>query len=230
MTNKMFLSAISPAKANRLYWLGRYSERVCTALHILRKYYDAIIDHEDTDAPSVFCSKMGIPCEYSQNSREWVHKYLYSTELSYSVINMLERVKDNAILLREELKSESLQYIELAINYMKEAGEKDLKLYDIQFITDTMYSFWGAAEDRIYNSKVRDLITTGKCIEKLDLYIRFEYEADRIEDIVTRLERLDAFDSVLYNEEDLENFKKNLETSDYNTYDALCVVNSLFAA
>ncbi len=229
MTTKMLLSAISPAKADRLYWLGRYSERVCTVLHILRKYYDAIIDHEYTDAHKEFCSKMGIPCEY-ESSREFVHKYLYDDSLSYSVINMLERVKDNAILLREELKSESLQYVELAINYMKEAGVRDLKLYEIQFITDVMYSFWGALEDRIYNSKVRALIDSGKYIEKLDLYIRFGYEVERIEDIMSRLERVEAFESDLYNTTDFENLKQRINVPGFSTIETLNVVNALFAA
>lgn len=229
MTTKMFLSAISPAKADRLYWLGRYSERVCTALHILRKYYDAIIDDEHTEAHKEFCSKMGIPCEYD-NAREFVHKYLYDATLSYSVTNILERVKDNAILLREELKSESLQYIELAINYMKRAGEKDMKLYEIQYVTDIMYSFWGAVEDRIYNSKVRDLIVSGKYIEKLDLYIRFRYETERIEDILSRLERVDAFESDFYNTTDFESLKQRINVPGYSTADTLSVVNNLFAA
>ncbi len=225
----MFLSAISPAKANRLYWLGRYSERVCTALHILRKYYDEIIDNENSVAHIEFCNKMGIDCNYA-NSREFVNKYLYDTTSSVSVINMLERVKDNAILLREELKSESLQYIELAINFMKKAEKNGLKLYELQYVTDIMYSFWGAIEDRIYNSKVRDIIETGRFIEKLDLFIRFNYETSRIEDIMTRLERVETFASDFYNTTDFANLKQRIGLPGFNSIETLSVVNSLFAA
>lgn len=225
----MFLSAISPAKADRLYWLGRYSERVCTVLHILRKYYDAIIDHEYTEAHKEFCSKMGIPCQY-ESSREFVHKYLYNSACTYSVINMLERVMDNAILLREELKSESLQYIEMAINFMKDAGKKDLKLYEIQYVTDIMYSFWGAVEDRIHNGKVRDIIETGKYIEKLDLYIRFGYDTTRIEDVLDRLKRVETFESEFYNTADLDELKERISISDSTSLDMLNVVNNIFAA
>lgn len=35
---------ISAMKANRLYWLGRYTERVYTSLHFLRRCYDRMID------------------------------------------------------------------------------------------------------------------------------------------------------------------------------------------
>ena len=35
---------ISASKANQLYWLGRYQERVYMTLHLLRKCYDQMID------------------------------------------------------------------------------------------------------------------------------------------------------------------------------------------
>ena len=40
---------ISAAKANRLYWLGRYEERVYLTLHLLRKCYDKMIDGTPED-------------------------------------------------------------------------------------------------------------------------------------------------------------------------------------
>ena len=36
-------------KANRLYWLGRYTERVYISLHLLRRYYDRMIDGQPKD-------------------------------------------------------------------------------------------------------------------------------------------------------------------------------------
>ena len=39
-----YTATISAAKANRLYWLGRYAERAYLNLHLLRKYYDKTID------------------------------------------------------------------------------------------------------------------------------------------------------------------------------------------
>ena len=45
MTQKNLISA---TKANSLYWLGRYEERVYITLHLLRKCYDKMIDGELT--------------------------------------------------------------------------------------------------------------------------------------------------------------------------------------
>lgn len=35
---------LSPSKANSLYWLGRYTERVYLELHLLRLCFDKMID------------------------------------------------------------------------------------------------------------------------------------------------------------------------------------------
>ena len=37
-------TTISAVKANRLFWLGRYVERAYLNLHLLRRYYDRMID------------------------------------------------------------------------------------------------------------------------------------------------------------------------------------------
>lgn len=179
--------AISPAKASRLYWLGRYSERVCTVLHMLHKDYDEVLDNESTNVHKSFCTRLGIPCE-EENARQFLKDFLYNREKEYSVINMLERVKDNAILLREELKSESLAYVEMAINYMKKAQEDESRLYDLQPVTDYLFAFFGAIEERVYNMEVLNLILIGKYVEKSDLYIRFDYTRNRIEEMLDRLE------------------------------------------
>lgn len=179
--------AISPAKASRLYWLGRYSERVCSTLHMLHKCYDEVVDNEHTDVHSDFCVRMGIPFEYD-NAREFLKNYLYNKEKTYSVINMLERVKDNAILLREELKSESLAYVEMAINYMNQASMDESRLYDLQPVTDYLFAFFGAIEERIFNVDALNLILIGKYVEKSELYIRFDYDLSRIDESLCRLE------------------------------------------
>ena len=40
---------ISANKANSLFWLGRYEERVYITLHLMRKCYDKMIDGEMED-------------------------------------------------------------------------------------------------------------------------------------------------------------------------------------
>ncbi len=221
--------ALSPAKADRLYWLGRYSERVYTVLHLLRKYYDSMIDNKDTMAHKEFCERLGIPCN-TDNSSAFVHSFLYDETNAFSVMNMLERVKDNAILLREDIKSETLSYVEMAINFMKEAEKNNTGLYDLQFVTDMIMAFFGALEERIHNTHVRNVIKIGLYIEKIDLNIRFGYSPDRIKDTFNRLEMIEEADRELCNPTDLMSIKRRIERSEYNSPEMLHMLNTLFAA
>lgn len=229
MTTKPVNFAISPAKADRLYWLGRYSERVSTALHLLRKYYDEIIDDRHSDAHMQFCSKMGIPCNYS-DARTFVHEYLYDANNCFSIINMLEHVKDNAILLREEIKSETLQYIEMSINHMKRCDAEGSGLYELQFITDSMYAFWGALEERILSHEIRSFVKFGKYIEKLDLYIRFGYPVDRVAEIFTRVNIMGHNEKGLCEIADLDVIKEHIEQNNIKAPEMLGLINGLFVA
>ena len=52
---------ISPAKANHLYWLGRYAERVSAQMHFLRHHYDLCLDEGHEDAIHDYCNKLNLP-------------------------------------------------------------------------------------------------------------------------------------------------------------------------
>lgn len=45
---------------NRLFWLGRYSERVYTTIQFMLEKYDKMLDDQDVDYPS-FCRRIGVP-------------------------------------------------------------------------------------------------------------------------------------------------------------------------
>ena len=54
---------ISVEQADRLYWLGRYTERVYTTLRIFYRSFDTMID-EITDSYREFCEMVDIPDIY----------------------------------------------------------------------------------------------------------------------------------------------------------------------
>ena len=68
--------AISPTKANRLYWLGRYAERVVMSMHLLRKYANRAIDGDREATYDDFCTRMGIPMVADAETFE--SEFLYS--------------------------------------------------------------------------------------------------------------------------------------------------------
>jgi len=219
---------ISSVKAGRLYWMGRYAERVYHALHLLRKHYDRMID-EEPNAYKDFCFKMAIADQYT-SAENFIESYLYDSENPDSIINMLEHLNDNAILLREEIKSETLSYIQLAINYMKSSKMKGKGLGGLQYITDCMLALWGSVDERIFTRQVRHIILFGKFVECIDLHIRFDYSLDRINNLYDRLKECFYGDYELFDEVQFYAFEKQLNIYNYKDSKTLAFLNNIFKA
>lgn len=216
---------ISTAKANRLLWLGRYAERVYLTLHMLRKHFDLMIDEDET-AYVKFCTRMGIENKYS-SADDFMKRYLFDTENPESVINMLERVKDNAILLREEIMTETLCYIELSIATMKNPAMQADGMAAMQQITDNILAFWGSIDERILNNEIRHTIKFGKYLESMELHMRFEYSLSRIKEIFDRLLHTIERDCYICDEITLLTMKEQLKLEKYPNKGLIFLVNSL---
>lgn len=170
---------ISASKANQLYWLGRYQERVYMTLHMLRKCYDKMIDG-DPEEYHTFWSKLDSSNSYSSNE-EFSLGMLYDEKNPASVTASLNRAMDNAILLREDIYTETLSYIELSINLMKKCkAENTVNITLLQYITDWSLAFWGSAEQRIYNSRILAIMMIGRHVEYIDMMLRYNYDFKRI--------------------------------------------------
>ncbi|MDD4991311.1 MAG: alpha-E domain-containing protein [Paludibacter sp.] len=219
-------SGISSAKANRLYWLGRYAERVYLTLHMLRKHFDLMID-EDKDSYISFCTKMGIENKYT-SADDFTKRYLFDCSNPESVINMLERVKDNAMMLREEIMTETLCYIELSIAHMNKPEVQNKGIEGLQRITDYMLAFWGSIDERIVNNQIRHSIKFGKYLESLDLHIRFDYQFNRVEEIFARMLHSVEQECYICDELTLLTLKQHMTFDDYKNIGVLQLINSLF--
>ena len=228
LTHTKINSGVSSAKANRLYWLGRYAERVYLTLHMLRKHFDLMID-EDQDAYISFCSEMGIENKY-RSADDFTKRYLFDTSNPESVINMLERVKDNAMMLREEIMTETLCYIELSIAHMNKPEVQNRGIEGLQRITDYILAFWGSIDERIVDNQIRHSIKFGKYLESLDLHIRFDYPFSRVNGIFNRM--LDSIEKECYicDEMTLLTLKQHFNVDDYKNIGVLQLINSLFRA
>ena len=218
--------SISIDKAIQLYWLGRYTERVYTALHFLRKNFDLMIDF-DHSAYVTFCIQMGIENIY-KSADDFMDRYLYDETNSQSVVNMLEKAKDNAILLRKEITSESLSYIELSIAQINHCKVDKLGINDLQSITDYMLAFWGSIDERIFATYIRNVLKFGKYLECADLHIRFNYPYPRVKEIINRmLETIDK-EYYIYDELSLLMLEKQMAAGDYLSPATLSLLNKLF--
>ncbi len=181
---------LNNTKASSLYWLGRYSERVYMSLHLLRKYYDNNIEASSSSAYELYCKQLHIPFNTLTPTKD-ISRLLYCNEISNSLMSGLGFANDNALVLRGELTSETLSYIQIARYHMQSCQEiSEENITALQLITDNLLAFWGAAEERILNDTVKDFLFFGKYLERLDMEIRFAYSKERIIKTYYKLRKL----------------------------------------
>ena len=170
---------LSANKANSLFWLGRYEERVYITLHLMRKCYDKMIDGEMEDYWP-FWQKLDPQGVYQTND-EFTLGMMYDGSNPSSVMSAQTRAMDNAILLREEIMSETLSYLEMSVALLKKCSEKqETNVMSLQPVIDWSLAVWGAAEQRLLNHKALYIMMIGRNVENLDMLLRFEYSYERI--------------------------------------------------
>ena len=113
------MGIITLEKSNNLLWLGRYTERVHTTLKYYIEATDRMIDR-DPGYYAIFCEKIGIPDIYGSREAFWT-RYPFDTDDPNSIFSNLYRAYDNAIVMRDYIGTETMAYIQLAIDDMKNA-------------------------------------------------------------------------------------------------------------
>ena len=219
------MGIISVEQANRLYWLGRYTERVYTTIRMYFKSYDSMID-ELADSYDEFCSLIDIPNIYT-SKEDFIKRYPFDPENPDSIISNLNRAYDNAIVLRESISSEALSYIQLTIYEMNKAAVSSSPLLEMQHILDYLLAFWGIIDDRIDSEQIRNIIKAGKRIERLDLYARLGEDREKLVREVHRLIPRIENSGLSYDPEKLKILKDIVENSDLDYYKIVSIVETI---
>ncbi len=178
---------VALSKCSCLYWLGRYTERVFTTLNTFFKYYDKMIDKEP-DLYKKYLSAIGVPDTYA-GKEDFLYRYAFDVKVPDSIISNLEKALGNGIVLRQEIKSSSLSYLQLAIDKMKTSMATTMFRYDLLFVHDNLYAFWGSIENNMTDDKAKNIIYLGKAIERLDLFVRLSYPDDEIRNAFSYLSK-----------------------------------------
>lgn len=210
------MGVISVEQADRLYWLGRYTERVYTTLRVYSQSFDTMID-EITDSYLQFCELVDIPDIYG-SKEVFRESYPFDENNPDSIISNLNRAYDNAIVLRESIGSEALSYIQLAIYDMNKAKISHSPLIEMQRVIDNILAFWGIADDSIDSEKVRDMIKAGKRIERIDLYARLGASKKELTREVNRMIPRVKKSGLIYNEEKLNKIKELVTEENIDYY------------
>lgn len=179
------MGIISLEKSNRLIWLGRYTERTFTICRTLSRYYDDMLDHDEF-AYRGFLDCLGLP--YIYGSREaFIRTYIFDPNDPNSLVSQLSRALDNAIVMREELTSDTLCYIQMALDTLRAGAEDSAPMLTLQQVVDDLFAFWGSADDNVANEECRTLMKCGKYVERLDLYVRLGYRYREVEKETSKL-------------------------------------------
>lgn len=170
---------ISALKANRLYWLGRYENRVYLTLHQLNKCHDRMIDGEPAEYEALW-KRLDISGAYATNEA-FTLGLLYDEANPCSLLSAQRSAMDNAMLLREDIMSETLSYLEMSMALMKKCkAEGNANPTCLQAVTDWTMAFWGSAEQRLQNHRALNLMMLGRNVENIDMLLRFGYPHRRI--------------------------------------------------
>lgn len=193
---------ISANNSNRLFWLGRYAERGYLMLHLMRKAYDEVIDVPVGEKPySDFLKKLDIYVSDEFTTSYQMMEQIYDPETVTSLRSIIERMMDNAIVLRPEIYSESFSYIELCRDLIRRGAEaREMNITNLQPITDWLLAFWGSVRERV-TGRTYALLEIGRLIEHIDMNIRFDYKHYRLIETWEMLKRYmvtepDLFDPV----------------------------------
>ena len=118
-----------------------------------------------------YYQKLDTSNPYPDKESFWIG-YMYDDKNPCSLMSGLTAANDNAIVLREEIMSETLSYIELSLSYIRKSAEKkDDNITDLQPITDYLLAFWGSIDERVFDERVRNFLRIGKLVENIDMHI-----------------------------------------------------------
>lgn len=179
------MGIVTLGKQDNLYWLGRYLERVYQSLNMFRITYDKMLD-DDREYFDAECERMGIPNHY-ESSIEFARGMAFDTENPNSIMSNLYRAYDNAMVMRDEITTDALAYIHLALADMKKARESDAPLYEMLMVKDHILAFWGCLDDEVADEGIRNTVKIGKRIERIDIFLRREAAK---EDLSREIDRL----------------------------------------
>ncbi len=203
------MGIITVEKANQLFWLGRYVERVYTTIREFFIGYDRMLDETD-DSYKEFCDRINIPDDY-RDKDHFLKDYPFNEKNPDSIISNLNRAYDNAIVNREEIGTETLSYVQLAIYDLKKAEVSTSPLIEMQNVIDNILAFWGSVDDSMDDEQTRSMVKAGRRVERLDLYLRFEMGRDVLQKELKKLNRRIPRTQMKYRKEVLDHLAVMLQ-------------------
>ena len=218
------MGIITLEQTDRLFWLGRYIERVYTTAKLYADSFDRMIDEEKYDYKT-FCNLIDIPDIYGSKEK-FLERYPFDDEDPNSLSSNLTSAYDNAIVLMEEIGSEVLAYVQLCIYDLQKASKSASPMIELQLMIDHIMAFWGTADDLIASEQVRDILKTGKRIERIDLYGRLGFPVEDLQREVHRMKFRIKKSGIPYDEQAVNGLNTLVESNQIDYYEIVRIIES----
>ncbi len=170
------MDTISVNKNNRLFWLGRYAERVYQGVLIVHKVQDDLLDTDEVNMPEL-CQKLGLDVQFD-TVEEFFQRYTFDRSLPDSILSAADGMLGNGMVLREMLGSQTLSYLQMAVTALELAASSNSCGVQFQWVMDDIMAFRGSYGEYIYSEEIRNIIRCGASVERLGTLLRFEAEDD----------------------------------------------------
>ena len=160
-----------------------------------------------------YCRRLNIPDIYTSN-KQFAQAYLFDEDNPDSVVSNMKRAYDNAVVLREELSSNVLSYVQLALDTFQACKKTTAPILELQQAIDYLLAFWGCADDYVDQEDCRNILKCGKYVERLDLFIRLDYHREDLEKEYRKLVNRLYKANLDYNKENLKHLEQIIMDKD----------------
>ncbi len=185
------MGTITRININNLFWLGRYTERVFITLNSFFRFSDKIIE-QGGEFYEKYLENISVPNIY-KNSDDFFDRYVFDENDPNSIYSNLLRALGNGIVLREEIKTPSLSYLQMAADKFKACRGTDKIRYDLLPVRDAIYAFWGSVDSNMTDFDALKIIHLGKAVEHVDMELRLSLPEEEtlagLQNLVKHVER-----------------------------------------
>lgn len=179
------MGPVTLSKQNRLYWLGRYAERVYMTVQLLMKDLDALLDGTGMDYAD-FCRRLGAENVY-RDAEDFCRRYLFDGSQPCSAKASMEALLGNGMVLRETISTPTLSYLQMAESAMDMASRSEAPAVELQWVLDDIMAFRGSFDEAVDHEGVRNITKTGGTVERLSLMLRLDLQPERLHQEMRKL-------------------------------------------
>lgn len=116
------------------------------------------------------------------SKEEFFRSFIFDEDNPSSVAASLVKAYDNGIVLREEISTEALSFLQMAMDKLEHTKHSLQALcLSLLPLVDILFGFWGCVGEYVYDEEIKTIIECGKYVERLDLYFRMNYQFSQIE-------------------------------------------------